>query len=63
MFTIDQRWLATDEPGGFRAATDRLVDSSEIALLERTSFQHRVTTTGTPIHYDLIAAVRDDPPV
>jgi len=53
VFTIDQRWLRTDDPGGFRP----LLGSGELSLLERTSFQHRLTTTGTPIQYELIVAV------
>ncbi len=53
VFTIDRRWLSTDDPGGFRG----LLGSGEISLLERTSFQHRLTTTGTPIQYELIVAV------
>ncbi|HSC03701.1 MAG TPA: class I SAM-dependent methyltransferase [Solirubrobacteraceae bacterium] len=57
VFTIDRRWLHTNDPGGFRSALSRLLDSGELSLLERTSFQHRVTTTGTPIHYELIVAV------
>jgi SAM-dependent methyltransferase len=62
VFTIDQRWLDTDEPGGFRAAIAELTASGELSLLERTSFRHRLTTTGTPIRYDLIAAVAGGPP-
>jgi SAM-dependent methyltransferase len=62
VFTIDQRWLATDEPGGFRAALAGLVDAGKLAVLERTSFHHRVSTTGTPIHYELIAAAVAGPP-
>ncbi|MGN6868747.1 MAG: methyltransferase domain-containing protein [Solirubrobacteraceae bacterium] len=53
VFTIDQRWLATDDPGGFR----RVLESDELSLLERASFQHRLTTTGTPIDYELIVGV------
>jgi SAM-dependent methyltransferase len=57
VFTIDRRWLRTDDPGGFGTAVARLVDSGTHGLLERTSFQHRLTTTGTPIQYELIVAV------
>jgi SAM-dependent methyltransferase len=57
VFTIDRRWLHTDEPGGFRTPVAGLLGSGELSLLERTSFQHRVATTGTPIHYELIVAV------
>jgi SAM-dependent methyltransferase len=57
VFTIDRHWLATDDPGGFRTPMAGLLDSGELSLLERTSFEHRLTTTGTPIHYELIVAV------
>lgn len=57
VFTIDRRWLRTDDPGGFRTPMDRMLDSGKLSLLERTSFQHRLTTTGTPIRYELIVAV------
>jgi SAM-dependent methyltransferase len=57
VFTIDRRWLRTDDLGGFRAALASLLDSGSLTLLERTSFQHRLTTTGTPIEYELIVAV------
>jgi Methyltransferase domain len=57
VFTIDRRWLRTDDPGGFRASVDRMLGSGELSLLERTSFQHRLSTTGTPIRYELIVAV------
>lgn len=53
VFTIDQRWLATDDPAGFR----RVLESGELSVLERTSFQHRLSTTGAPIDYELIVAV------
>jgi SAM-dependent methyltransferase len=62
VFTIDQRWVGTDEPGGFRTPIAELTASGELSLLERTTFQHRLSTTGTPIHYDLIAAVAGGPP-
>jgi hypothetical protein len=57
VFTIDRRWLRTDDPGGFRRPMARMLESGELSLLERTSFQHRLSTTGTPIHYELIVAV------
>jgi SAM-dependent methyltransferase len=56
VFTIDRRWLRTDDSGGFRTALGRLLNSGELSLLERTSFQHRLTTTGSPIYYELIVA-------
>jgi SAM-dependent methyltransferase len=57
VFTIDRRWLSTDDPGGFRTPLAQWLGSGELSLLERTSFQHRLSTTGTPIEYELIAAV------
>ncbi|HET6868979.1 MAG TPA: hypothetical protein VFH80_23915 [Solirubrobacteraceae bacterium] len=52
VFTIDRPWLRTDDPGGFRAPI-----AEQLSLLESASFQHRLTTTGTPIDYELIVAV------
>jgi len=56
VFTIDVRWTATDEPGGFRTPLARLHDSGRLLALERSRFRHRLTTTGAPVTYELIAA-------
>ncbi|MGW0829152.1 hypothetical protein [Streptomyces prunicolor] len=53
-FTIDERWMDTSDPDGFGAAVERLVAAGRLAVLERTRFQHRVTTTGEPIFYELV---------
>ncbi|MGW2959593.1 methyltransferase domain-containing protein [Streptomyces sp. NPDC001220] len=53
-FTIDERWMDEADPDGFGAAVERLVADGSLALLERTRFQHRVTTTGEPIFYQLL---------
>jgi hypothetical protein len=58
VFTIDEHWMQTDAPGGYRTAMKRLLDSGELRLLRRSRFQHRVTTTGEPIHYELIVGAR-----
>ena len=57
VFTIDERWMRTDRPGGFRAPVTRLVDSGSLRLLHRSRFQHRLSTTGDPIIYELLVAV------
>jgi hypothetical protein len=61
VFTIDERWMQTDGPGGYRAAVEGLLDSGELRLIERSRFQHRVTTTGEPIYYELVVAERGTP--
>ncbi|MFG3020973.1 methyltransferase domain-containing protein [Streptomyces sp. NPDC048254] len=53
-FTIDERWMDASDPDGFGAAVERLTADGGLALLERTRFQHRVTTTGEPIFYQLL---------
>jgi len=58
VFTIDERWMHTDAPGGFRAAVADLVDSGGLRLLRRERFRHRLSTTGDPIHYELVIAVK-----
>ena len=58
VFTIDERWTQTDEVGGFRAALAEIFTSGELKLLRRSRFQHRVTTTGTPIYYELVVATK-----
>jgi hypothetical protein len=58
VFTIDERWMQTDAPGGYRTGVKRLLESGELRLLRRSRFQHRVTTTGEPIHYELIVGAR-----
>lgn len=55
-FTIDERWMDTSDPDGFGATVDRLVADGELDVLERERFQHRVTTTGEPVFYELITA-------
>jgi hypothetical protein len=56
VFTIDERWMQTDGPGGFRAPMSRLLASGRLQMLRRSRFQHRWSTTGDPIHYELIVA-------
>ena len=58
VFTIDERWMQTDGPGGFRAALCRLLTSGRLRMLHTSRFQHRVSTSGNPIHYELVVAVR-----
>jgi hypothetical protein len=57
VFTIDERWMQTDGAGGFRRAVSALLTSGRLRLLRRSRFQHRVSTTGNPIHYELVVAV------
>lgn len=54
VFTIDERWMDASDPNGFGAAVERLVADGRLTVLERTRFQHRVTTTGEPIFYQLV---------
>jgi SAM-dependent methyltransferase len=53
-FTLDERWMDVSDPDGFGAAVERLVADGRLTVLERTRFQHRVTTTGQPIFYELV---------
>ena len=54
--TIDQRWMDPADPDGFGAAIGQLVERGDLVLMEQERFQHRITTTGEPIFYDLIVA-------
>jgi hypothetical protein len=56
VFTIDERWTQTDEVGGFRGALAEWFGSDRLTPLSRSRFQHRVSTTGSPIHYELVVA-------
>ena len=56
VFTIDEHWTHTDEPGGFHAPLERLQRSGALGVLERTRFVHRLRTTGEPVHYELFVA-------
>jgi hypothetical protein len=56
VFTIDERWMRTDGPGGFQGTMTQLLASGRLRLLRRARFQHRVSTTGDPIHYELVVA-------
>jgi hypothetical protein len=66
-FTIDERWTRTDAPGGFRTPLARILRSGRLRLFERSSFRHRLTTTGEPVIYELIVGTagpaRDAAPV
>jgi SAM-dependent methyltransferase len=53
-FTIDERWMDMSDPEGFGAAVERLVADGRLTVPERTRFQHRVTTSGEPIFYELV---------
>jgi pimeloyl-ACP methyl ester carboxylesterase len=56
VFTIDERWMQSDGAGGFRTQVAQLLSSGRLRLLERSRFQHRLSTAGRPIHYELIVA-------
>lgn len=56
VFTIHEQWMDESEPDGFGAAVERLIAGGDLVLWERTRFQHRLTTTGEPIFYQLIVA-------
>jgi predicted TPR repeat methyltransferase len=61
VFTIDEKWMQTDGPGGFRTAVSQLLASGELLLLERSRFQHRLSTSGDPIYYELVVAAAQPP--
>jgi hypothetical protein len=58
VFTIDERWMQSDGPGGFRSAVIQLLASGQLRQLERSRFQHRLSTAGHPIHYELVVVVK-----
>ncbi|HUA06529.1 MAG TPA: hypothetical protein VMB27_21670 [Solirubrobacteraceae bacterium] len=61
VFTIDEKWMQTDGPGGFRTAMTELLTSGTLRLRERSRFQHRLSTAGPPIHYELVVAAAQPP--
>jgi hypothetical protein len=60
VFTIDERWMQSDGPGGFRTQVAQLLSSGQLRLLERSRFQHRLSTAGDPIHYELVVAAKGE---
>lgn len=58
VFTIDERWMREDGPGGFRTPVTQLLASGELELLDRSRFRHRLTTAGDPVDYELLVAAR-----
>lgn len=58
VFTIDERWMQNDGPGGFGIAMTQLLTSGQLQLLERSRFQHRLSTAGSPLHYELVVAAK-----
>lgn len=65
VFAIDERWMNTDAPTGYGMVVSGLIESGELRLLSRTRFQHRLSTAGSPVHYELIVAATgsDEPAV
>jgi len=57
VFTIDEKWTSTDGPGAFKTPLAELTSSGALVLLERSRFQHRVSTSGEPIFYELFAGL------
>ena len=57
VFTIDQRWTSSDGPGAFRTPLAELISSGALVVLERSRFQHRVSTSGEPVIYELFAGL------
>jgi hypothetical protein len=58
VLTIDERWTRAGAPGGFHTLLARLLASDQLRLLRRSRFQHRLSTSGNPIHYELIVVVK-----
>lgn len=56
VFTVDERWMQTDGPGGFRTAVAGLLDSGRLRPLRRERFEHRRSTTGERVYYELVVA-------
>lgn len=61
VFTIDERWMREDGPGGFRTPVSQLLASGELELFERSRFVHRISTAGEPIHYELLVGAHGGP--
>ena len=57
VLTIDERWMQNGAPGGFRTLLASLLDSGQLRLMRRSRFRHRLSTSGTPIQYELIVAL------
>ena len=62
VFTIDERWTQADGPGGFRTPITQLFASGHLQLFERSRFQHRRSTAGNPIYYELFVAAKASAP-
>jgi hypothetical protein len=56
VFTIDERWMKTDAPDGYGTVVGQLIESGRLRLLDRSCFQHRLSTAGQPIQYELVVA-------
>lgn len=60
-FTIDERWMQTDGPGGFRSAVGELLSTGRLEQIERSRFHHRATTTGEAVYYELLVGTTRSP--
>ena len=57
-FTIGEQWMDSSDPEGFGGTIERLEATGALEVVERTRFQHRLTTTGQPVFYELICGLR-----
>jgi SAM-dependent methyltransferase len=57
VFTIDRNWTSSDGSGGFKTPLAELISSHALNLLERSRFQHRLSTSGEPIIYELFSGL------
>jgi SAM-dependent methyltransferase len=63
-FNVRQRFLDEDDPAGFGALIERMLDDGVIEQRARTCYTHRISVSGKPLDYVAIVATknRDVPP-
>ena len=57
-FNLRQRFLHDDNPGGFGALIERMLAAGVIEQRARTCYTHRISTSGKPLDYVAIVAVK-----
>ncbi len=60
-FTIAEQWTQSDGPGAFRTPLAQMIEEGRLRLIERSRFQHRISTTGEPIFYELFVGSSGGP--
>lgn len=58
-FNIKHTFLKDTDPSGFSSLIKRMIDEGILTVLHQTKYQHRVATSGDPLHYIAIIGCKE----